>query len=242
MKKIFIILILGLISTGEVFAQNSKKINYQFDFGTTLTIPYKSTIEIWPELDGHSQTDYNSDFGYFLEFLVSYSLNSKYAITTGLTYNHSSTKIYDQIGLFENKGNLTNSYISIPILFKYRPTKRLPLSISVGPYLGYLIKANEKGTSTIDTTGLIFFEPEPIFDSGTTHEYETDILKDYSSFDYGLSIQLEYEIKISQILNGIILTRFNYGLKNVLTNDLVNNSSASNWKNYNLMIGFGLKI
>ncbi|WP_289056234.1 porin family protein, partial [Carboxylicivirga marina] len=242
MNHFLLIIFLVATSMGGVLAQDLKKTNIQFDFGTTITIPYKGMVEMNPELIEHAKTEYSADFGFFLEFLISYNLNSKCAISTGLNYNYTSYKIYDQIGLFENKGNLTNSNISIPILFKYKPIERLPLSISAGPYLGFLINANEKGTSIIDTTGLVFLQPDPVFDFGISQEYESDILNDYTSFDYGLSIQFDYEIKISQTLNGIMLTRFNYGLKNVLTNDLANKSSANTWKNYNLMIGFGLKL
>ena len=237
------ILILGLISFGEIYSQDFKKINYQLDFGTTLTIPYKNTIEIWPEFEGHPQTDYSTNFGYFLEALISYNLNSKYSISTGLNYNLTSLKINDKIGLTENKGNLTNSFLTLPVLIKYRLSDKIPITISAGPYLGLLISANEKGTSYIDTAGFIFADPDPILESiEPIQKYDTDIKKDYTSIDYGISIQLDYEIKLSQGLKGVILTRFNYGLKDVLTNDLVNNSSANDWKNYNFMIGFGLKL
>jgi hypothetical protein len=242
MKQILMLLILGLISLGEIYAQDFKKINYQFDFGTTLTIPYKRTIEIWPEIDNHPQTYYSSNFGYFLEVLISYNLNSKYSMTTGLNYNLTSLKINDKIGLFENKGNLTNSYLTFPVMIKCHLSEKIPITISAGPYLGLLISANEKGTSYIDTAGLVFAEPDPVIQIEPKQNYDTDIKKDYTSIDYGLSVQIDYEINLSCGLKGVILTRFNYGLKDVLTNDLVNNSSANDWKNYNLMVGFGLKL
>jgi hypothetical protein len=248
MKQILMILIFGLISLGEIYSQDFKKVNYQLDFGTTLTIHYKKTIEIWPEFEGYPQTDYSTNFGYFLEALISYDLNSKFSISTGLNYNLTSLKINGKISLFENKGNLTNSYLSFPVLIKFRLSDLLPITISAGPYLGLLISANEKGTSYIDTSGFIIAEPDPEFPSDPVFQlepkkkYDSDIKKDYTSIDYGLSIQLDYEINLSHGLKGVILTRFNYGLKDVLTNDLVNNSSANDWKNYNLMIGFGLKF
>ena len=242
MKQILMILILGLISLGEIYSQDFKKINYQLDFGTTLTIPYKKTIEIWPDFAGYPQTDYSTNFGYFLEALISYNLNSKYSISTGLNCNLTSLKINDKIGLIESKGNLTNSYLTFPVLIKFRLSDKKPITISAGLYLGLLISANEKGTSYLDTAGLVFAEPDPIIQIEPTQKYDTDIKKDYTSIDYGLSIQLDYEISLSRGLKGVILSRFNYGLKDVLTNDLINNSLAKDWKNYNLMIGFGLKL
>ena len=38
------------------------------------------------------------------------------------------------------------------------------------------------------------------------------------------------------------MSRFNYGFKDVITNDLVNNNTANDWRNYNLMIGLGIKL
>lgn len=243
LKSIILILFLGLITLGEIFAQDFKRINYQLDFGTTLTIPYKKTIDILPEIDGHPQTDYSSNFGYFLEVLISYNLNSKYSINTGLNYNFTTLAINDINGLFENKGNLTNSYLTIPVLMKCRLFDKMPITISAGPYLSMLISAKEKGTTYIDTAGVVLVEPDPLFESiEPIQKYDTDIKKDYTVIDYGVSLQIDYEIILSQGLNGVILTRMNYGLKDVLSNDLVNKSSANDWKNYNLMIGFGLKF
>ena len=243
MKPILMILLLGLISLVEIYAQDFKKISYQLDFGTTLTIPYKKTIEVMPEFAGHPQTDYCSDFGYFLELFISYKLNSKYSISTGLNYNYTVLDINDKIGLIENKGNLTNSYLTLPFMIKYRLYEKIPITISAGPYLSMLISANEKGTSYTDTSRFVIYAPDPVTESiEPIQKYDTDIKKDYTSIDYGASLQLAYEVKISQAIHGVILTRFNYGLKNVLTNNLMNNSSAKEWKNYNVMLGFGLKL
>lgn len=243
MKKILIILILGLISCGDILAQDLKKFNYQLDLGTTLTIPFKNTIEIWPDTDNPPQTNYRSNLGYFFEFLVSYNLNKKYAISTGLNYNYNSLKIDNTIGLIEDKGNLTTSYFTLPVLCRYRFSDKIPLSISVGPYLGFLVIAKENGISYIDTARFVPVKPDPVLDSiEPRQKYNNDISKDYTSIDIGLSVQCDYEIKLSKRLTGIILTRFNYGFKDVITNDMVNNNLANDWRNYNFMIGFGIKL
>ena len=154
MKQIYAILILGLLIFDNSFGQDFKKIDYQFDFGTTLTIPYKKSIEIWPEFDGHPKTDYSSAFGYYFELMISYHFNSKIAINSGFNYNYNTLKINDKIGLTENKGSLTSSYLNLPILVKYRLSNNIPISISAGPYLGLMISANEKGTSYLTQPAL----------------------------------------------------------------------------------------
>ncbi|MFA6402495.1 MAG: porin family protein [Salinivirgaceae bacterium] len=244
MKQIITIVILAFISLVNTIAQDFKRIDYLFDFGTTLSIPYKKTIEIWPDFDGHPQTDYSTNFGYFLEFMVSYNLNTNYAIGTGLNYNYGSLKVDNKITLFENKGNLTNSYLTLPLLIKYRLTDKIPISLSVGTYLSVLMGAHEKGTTYIDTAGIKFSDPnDPVLmEIEPEQKYNTDIKQDYSSMDYGLLIQLEYEFELKKGLKGIILSRFNYGLKNVITNDMLNYSIATEWKNYNMLIGFGVRL
>lgn len=243
MKQILTILILGVIAKGNIYSQETKKYNYQFDLGTTLSVPYKKTIEIWPEIEGHPQTDYGSSYGYFCELLVSYNINQKFFVQTGLNYNSNRIDINDKIGLFENKGKISTSYINIPLYLGLRPIDNLPLSVSVGPYIGFILTAKEKGTSYIDTAGFVIMEPDPVLQSiEPKKDYDTDIKGDYASIDFGLSLQLYYELKLSENLRGVILTRFNYGLTNALTNDLINNNSVSDWKNYSLSVGFGLKL
>ncbi|MDA3866666.1 MAG: porin family protein [Salinivirgaceae bacterium] len=242
MKKIIAILILGLFSIGEFHGQDLKKMQFQVDFGTTLTIPYENSIETLPGFERNPQTDYGSGFGYFFEILMSYNLNSNYAISTGLNYNYLSLKITDKAGFKENKGDLTTSYLTFPVWITYRLSEKIPLKVSAGPYLSVLIGANEQGTTSLDTDGMQFDSPDPLLLIDPEYKYDTDIKKDYTSIDYGFSIQLDYEIPLSQKLTGVVLSRFNYGLKNVLTNDLANKSLANEWKNYNIMFGLGLKF
>lgn len=243
MKNILGILIIGLlIITGDIFGQDYKKINFQLNFGTTVAVPYKKTIEIKDKFDLNPQTNYSSNFGYFLEFLISYNLNSRYVISTGLNYNYNSLKIDNKIGFEEDKGYLTSSYLTLPILIKYRLSNKIPISISAGPYIGFLLNANENGTTYIDTAKLHPLQPnDPLIQP--IQEYNTDIKKDYTSVDYGLSLQCDYEIKLSNGIKGIILTtRFNYGFRNVITNELAHKNTANYWKNYSLLIGLGIKL
>lgn len=239
MKSIFTVL--GILIMTNIFGQDFKKFDYQFDIGTTLTIPYKKTIEIWPEVDRHPVTNYYSDFGYFLEGMISYNFNQKVAIQPGLNYNYSSLGINDRFGYYEAKGNLTSSYLHLPILVKYHVYDKI--SIAAGPYLGLLISAKEEGTTYLDTIGLTPWPPDPAFETiELTHEYDNKITNDYTSFDFGLSAQVDYEFGLGEKLAGVIFSRFNYGLKDVMTNDLETNNSATEWKNYNFMIGLGIRL
>jgi hypothetical protein len=243
MKLISFILFLGLLSTGETLAQDLKKVNYQIDFGTTLSMPYKKTIEVWPELENHPETNFAAGWGYFFEMILSVPINSRNSILTGLNYSHLSTKVDDINGAFEQRGTITSSYITLPLLFKYRLSEKIPVSIASGPYFSYLAGAKEKGYTYFDNSDLDPETPDPVFDSiEPKQNYNRDIKKNYTSTDYGLAVQLDYEISVWEKYNLLILTRFNYGLKDVITNNLVTINPASDWKNYSLMFGAGFKF
>lgn len=247
MRKIVIIIIIFLFSNFENYAQENKKFSFQFDIGTSITIPYKSTIEFQTLLpiNGSYKTNYKIDYGYFAEILSSYNKNEKISVTTGLNYNYISYRINDGEGIITSKGNLNNSYLNIPLLLNYRLSENTPISISAGTYFGLLLFAQEKGTSYLDTSNLIFADPnDPLLQP--EQDYENNIAEDYYSVDYGVLLQLEYEFSLKEKISGVILSRFNYGLKNVLSSGIdkskTMHSAAYEWKNYNILIGIGIKI
>ncbi|GAO29124.1 porin family protein [Geofilum rubicundum] len=243
MKLIPFILFLSLLSTGEILAQDLKKVNYQIDFGTTLSMPYKKTIEVWPELENHPETNFSADWGYFFEMILSVPINSRNSILTGLNYSYFSTKINDRNGSFEHRGTISNSYITLPLMFKYRFSEEIPVSIASGPYLSFLVGAKEKGYTHFDSSKLDTDTPDPIFEPlEPTQEYNRDVKENYASTDYGLAIQLDYEISVREKYNILLLTRFNYGLKDVITSNLDTQNTASYWKNYSFMFGAGFKF
>lgn len=243
MRKITLTLIgLLFLNVNLIVGQEFKKIDYQFGFGTTVSIPYKKTVELWPEFEGHPKTDYNSSLGYFFELIISYKINAKFAINSGLNYNYGRLKINDKIGLTESKGNITNSYLNVPILIRFQLSDNIPISFSSGAYMGILIGAKEKGTSYIDTAGFVD-SGDPVLESiEPVQDYNNDIKGNYKKYDFGLSTQLDFEVKLNNKFSGIIFSRFNYGLTDVITNETYTNSSASEWKNMNLMFGIGLRL
>ena len=130
-------------------------------------------------------------------------------------------------------------------MLNYRLSENVPVSISAGTYLGFLLFAQEKGTSYLDTSNLIVVDPnDPLLQP--EQKYENDIEEDYYLIDYGLLLQLEYEFSLNKKISGVILSRFNYGLKNVLSSGIDKretiHSAAYEWKNYNILIGIGIKL
>jgi hypothetical protein len=244
-NSIFIVL---TIFTFSIYGQESdkKKLNFQFDLGTTISIPFEKDVEFktLTPINGSYKTNYSSDFGYYLELITSYNINNRFIISSGINYNYTSIKIKDGEGIITSEGNLTNSYINIPLLFKYKILPEKPLYISTGGYLGFLINANEKGTTYLDTTGFVVIDPnDPLLQP---QDYDNNVNADFENLDFGLLIQLDYEIKFSEKISGVFLSRFNYGLTNVISTGMdkkeMKHSAAYEWKNYNIIIGFGIKI
>jgi hypothetical protein len=243
MMKSAILLILSFSIYAMTLAQDSKKIEYQFNFGTNLSFPYTKSIDIWPEFEGNPHTDYRPGFGYYFEFLTSYNLNTDYAITSGLNYNYNSLVISDEIGFYMNKGKITNSYLSIPVLFNYKPSAAIPLTLSAGPYFSSHLYAREKGTTYIDTAAIRWPGYDPVIESlDIEQDYNNDITRNFRPVDYGFSVQFQYEFKLQDKLTATILSRFNCGLPNVISLEMPMHNNATKWKNYNMMLGCGIKF
>ncbi len=243
-KALTVLMILSQVGT---FAQDSKKISFQFNLGTSLSIPDQSTANynVLIPVTGTFKTDYQSSFGYFSEVIVNYEFNEKVSVSTALNYTYSSLSIVDEEGRTRHEGNISNSYLNIPLMVGYQFLEKIPLTISGGAYLGVFLNARENGTQYLDTVGLIFNDPnDPSIIP--EQEYDYSISEDYLSTDFGVLLQLDYEKELNEKLILVFMTRFNYGLKNVLVDDYQNRetkySAATEWKNHNLLIGVGVKI
>lgn len=233
--------ILALFIGVSLFSQDIKPLDYSIGFGTNISVPYKRTVETMTHFTDHPVTDYKTGLSYFFEVLTSYNLNNQFYLVSGLNYNKNKLRIIDRVGFSQSKGTITTSYLNLPILLSYRFSDTSPIFVKAGPYIGYLLTAKEKGTTTIDTTGLIYFGDKPPIIDDPVQDYNNDIKENYTGIDFGLSAQFEYNLKISTGLSALIFTKFNFGLIDVVTNDIITNSTARTWKNYNLMVGLGLK-
>ncbi len=245
MRKIAIIIVIFIFFNLENYGQESKKLSFQFDIGTSITLPYQSEVEFWTftAIDGSNKTSYKSDYGYFIETLLTYKLKEKISLTSGLNYNYISYQIIDGYEGFLSEGSLNNSYLSIPLKLNYRISKKIPISISAGAYIGFIMFAQEKGTRYMDTSMFVALDPnDPLLQP--EQDYDNNIKEDYSSIDYGLLFQLDYELSFNEKISGVIFSRFNYGLKDIYSgnNKSAIHNSAFKWKNYNILIGMGIKI
>ncbi|MCG8582658.1 MAG: PorT family protein [Bacteroidales bacterium] len=240
MKYSHFIICFLLILSADISSQESSKLNYQLNAGTSISIPYKKSISTFTHIENHPRMNYSSAFGYFIEAMVSYDLNETFLVMTGINYNHNTLDFKEKAGAFEINSNISSSYIDIPIMFGL---KLGDMSLSAGPYLGFVISAKEKGTSFIDTTGLITMDPDDSsFDEiETTQHYDRDNKRHYKPIVWGLAAQIDYEFKLTYKLKGVLLTRLNYELTSVIKKDQSMNL-PDNWKDSSVMVGFGVKL
>jgi hypothetical protein len=246
MNKISIIVIFIIFCNITGFSQNTKRFSYKLGTGTTLSVPYQKDVEFHttqPLLFGSNKTEYKPNFGYFVEGLLSYHFNPKYSLTSGLIFKHISYKIHDGRDIFYSKGTLSNSYLNIPISINYRINNKF--SISTGPYLGVLLSAQENGTTYIDHSSIIVNDPnDPLLKP--EQDYCNQIKNDYHTLDYGLTAQFSYDFSVSKRISGYAFSRFNCGLKNVLSTGFgktqTMHSAAHDWLNFNISVGLGIKL
>ncbi len=236
-----IVIILLLFGYFENYGQEQKKFSAQFDIGTSISIPYKSSVTIRTLLPttGSSKTEYQTNIGYIGEILGNYNINNNISISSGLNYKSISYKINDGEGIIKSTGTLNTSYINIPLLLNYKFSDNFPVSISAGTYIGFLIFAREKGTTYIDTSLITVTDPnDPILNSSSN--YDDNIKKAYSPVDYGISLQFKGELNQNEKASVIIFSRFNLGLKNIRSG-CTDHSAMYKWENYNIVIGIGIK-
>lgn len=244
MKTIVLVFLAFFIST-TVEGQNEKKWDFQLNLGTSKIVPFKKYSENNLEYNGTifdtKKINYSSVFGCFTEFIVSYSLNSKFSFLTGINYSNTSFKINSKLGFQNNIGIITTSNVCFPLFVKFKLIEKSPFSISFGPYFRILTNANEEGSIYLDTTNLNIADPnDPLFQPKI--DYTNDIKNNYEKYDYGLLLQLDYELLLTKKCKAVILARFNYGLQNVIKNQATNISIPEKWRNYYFDIGIGIKI
>ena len=247
MRKLFLILILGVLSINLALGQKDNKVSFQFNLASNLSIPYDNKIFFEPcysrisDQDNYLYTDFSSQWGYLVEALLDININKHFSILTGLNYNANRIKVNYEHEPYRIDAIMYSSYINIPLFLKYKIHKVPQLSISGGVFLGFHIKTYERmefktkeGYSPI-TDGYYFFKKE----------YQYILSDNYTKVNYGVMLQTDYEYQLSRKLTGIVFCRFNYGLKNTIkTNqDHSNlNRNMEKWRIYDLAFGLGLKI
>lgn len=236
--------IFGLLLLSSLSSQDIKRLEFQFNIGTNISFPSTRSYETMVQFEGHPETKYASQFGYFAEVLMTYSFNKNLGLQSGVNYNNSKLKVVDKTGLIESKGDITTTYIQLPILIKYRLSDSFPFTFAGGVYCGLMLNACQNGTSVFDITGLETSPDgeiplvEPVFN------YSDDIKTNFKDLDFGLSFQMGYEFNISEKYSGLFFSRFNYGLIDLKSDEFYvgSNYSIGKWHNIGLLIGIGIKI
>jgi hypothetical protein len=236
--------VLGFFLFINLLAQDNKKYEFQFDLGSTLTIPYNRKAELWSWYEGHPVDTYKTGAGYFAELLVTSITPGQLQFGTGINLEYSELNANHTLTYTEWKGKIDMFYMKIPFFVSYQVSKKIPISISAGPYWGFRLNTRESGTSYIDTTKLDLGDGGDLVieDLDLESDYDTDTSDSFKSLNFGLSLQVEYRLNASGNHKVLFLSRFDYGLTNVLEKITDYSLATEKWKNYILMFGIGITL
>lgn len=234
MNKLFLTLI-GIVILFRISGQEINRFNYQVNIGTNISIPYKETVDIY---NSSAILEYKSDFSYFFDFILDYHLNNRMNINIGVSYLNTRIKRYGYYGPTEYDGTLASNFIGIPLEINYQILENIPIRIGFGPYLNFLLNSKEEGTMYIDTTG---FPYDPVLETfETIQKYEYDRMYQFNPLDFGVFAKIEYEYKLNEKASLVVFSKFNFGLVNSIKER--SRYSYYEWRNYNLLLGIGIKI
>jgi len=147
--------------------------------------------------------------GFHVGAVAEIKFNEKFSIQPEVIYSAQGAK--GMLNNIEGKANL--DYINIPILAKYYIVDGF--SVEAGPQVGFLVKAEGKGTvNNVSVT--------------------TDVKDNFKSTDFGLGFGLAYDLPVGMFVNA----RYNLGLSDIRNNT----SSGDAIKNNVIQVGIGYKF
>ncbi len=147
--------------------------------------------------------------GFHVGAVAEIKFNEKFSIQPEVVYSAQGTKT--MINNIQGKVNI--DYINVPILAKYYIVDGF--SVEAGPQVGFLVKAEGKGT---------------INDVSVS----SDIKDNFKSTDFGLGLGLAYDLPVGMFVNA----RYNLGLSDIRNNT----SSGDAVKNNVIQVGIGYKF
>jgi len=199
MKKIILIAVCIILTVQYSFSQNS--------------IGIKAGMNIANTAFGYS--GYKPRIGWYAGGTANISIDHKYFIQPELLYNIKGSR-YDYFfsnlidapnNSYRETGSLSLNYLSLPLLFGYKPFSKL--SIVGGPEFGYLTSIRSNNSMNVNY----------IIDKGY---YE--VLKDSKKFDFGADIGMMYRVTPSMCLD----VRYNHGFNTLNERIIRPNQNDSN--------------
>jgi len=104
---------------------------------------------------------------------ANFDVQDKFFIRTELLYSLRGYHV--PASVTANKGNISYSYLSVPLLAGYKPLQKL--SVMVGPELGYLLKAKSKDENNSYTiTDLVHYRFSIDANAGVSWELTPELL------------------------------------------------------------------
>jgi len=93
---------------------------------------------------------------------------------------------------------------------------------------------------TIDTS-IIIVEGDPLI-SDTDREYTQSIKDKFKDIDFGITTKFDIKLKSTKTYTVDFFIKYNLGLFDIISNDILTYKSVDKWKNYCLIFGIDLVI
>jgi outer membrane protein W len=136
--------------------------------------------------------------GFHVGGFAEIKFNDKFAIQPEIVYSAQGTKMeYSEtiMGITATaEADTKLNYINVPIMAKYYVAPSF--AIEAGPYVGFLMSANSKGSSSA---------------AGMTADFDEDIKDELNSIDFGLGIGASFNMDSGLFIGA----RANFGLTTV---------------------------
>lgn len=217
MKKLFIAASMLFVATGA-FAQtyHNKSTESPIVFGIrgafNLSNEFRSSSSSNSSSTSSTTSTLGSLPGFAAGFFVEAPLGREFAIQPEIDYSLKGTK---STGTFAGTNYTTREnlgYISVPVLFKYKPEAAKGLNVFAGPEFSFLASAKDNTKSTngnVETTS------------------KNDVLNNFKKFDFGVDVGAGYDFD----KNIGIDVRYGFGITNISKNLGTNTNNGTTYAN-----------
>ncbi len=189
MKKLMVLLGIGLMSAGSLVAQDE------------VSIGVKGGVN-FAKLQGDDIEDADGRTGFHLGAIVEIPISEKFSIQPEVMYSQQGLQSESTENGVDFESTLKLDYINVPVMAKYFVTDAF--SVEVGPQFGFRAKAEQEFEVTNNDGGVDFD-----FDSTTNIEDEI------AAFDLGAAAGIGYELNSGLFFQA----RYIIGLSNVDDSD-----------------------
>ncbi|WP_044403501.1 hypothetical protein [Lacinutrix sp. Hel_I_90] len=243
-----ILLTLTLFFFTNTYSQE-ENINFQLSFGPTFSVPKTSKLTD-SNIYGNPQIKSSLNIGAFILPSLHYSMNGNTSLDFGLGFYLDRFSIEEKNANVTLEGNRNVSQIQTPINLNFHLGKNNSYLLGIGGFASFLLSAQEKGESRIDSSGFLTDVENPTnnpsINNSISQNYDYDIKNRYNSVSFGAFLQLKKSVSFSDKTKGFLLLKVNQYLNALKNNDSESTIGSISFKNEKesttINLGIGIEL